>query len=98
MIHEEARIDYLESYKWYNKQEAGLGDKFAEHIERAINRIQHNPEHYPKKKKDYREIVVDVFPYIISYQIFKEQNFIHVSAIHHGKRNPKLKYRKFREL
>jgi len=94
IIHDEAKREYQEGYKWYEEKQSGLGKKFTQNIEAIITRITKNPEHYPKKKKNYREAVVNVFPYIISYQIFKQENFIHISAIHHAKRNPRLKYRK----
>ena len=94
LFHDEADMEYFESFIWYEKQQAGLGEKFLNQIENIFDRIQKNPEHYPSKRKNYREAVVSIFPFVIVYQVFRNDSLIYISSVYHGSRNPKTKYRK----
>ena len=91
-----AEEEYIESYVWYEKQQKGLGEKFISSIESTLSHISKYPLHYPKRKKNYREATISIFPFTIVYEVLKERNLIYVASIFHGKRNPKFKYRKFK--
>ena len=46
----------LESFDWYERQSANLGDRFVQSVLDRINRIQHNPELFSVRNKAYREV------------------------------------------
>ena len=81
-----------DSYDWYEEKSFGLGPRFILAVNDALNRISLNPEAFPKKNDDYREILTKVFPYLIVYEI-KYVNIINVIHIFHTHRNPKFKLR-----
>jgi len=59
-----ARHEIFEGWKWYEEQQAGLGDHFEDEVFKKIALIEANPLHYPLKKK-MREVNTDKFPYLI---------------------------------
>jgi hypothetical protein len=71
-----------------------LGDRFISSVNKRISQIAQNPERYPKKKGNYREVGTDVFPYIIIYEVIKKENVVFVSYIFHTRRNPGLKFKR----
>lgn len=93
----EAQKEHIESFLWYEKKQKGLGERYLEAIESTLYEISKHPLHYPKKRKAYREAGVPTFPFVIVYEILNSRNLIYVAAIFHTSRNPKLKYRKFKQ-
>jgi hypothetical protein len=96
LFHLEAEIEFGESYSWYNEQSDGLGEKFRNAINAVISNIYEHPQHYSKKRFNFREAVVAIFPFVVVYEIIENRNLIHIASIFHTSRNPKLKYRKFK--
>jgi len=88
-----AKEDLLEGWRWYEDKQLGLGDKFKKEVSDAINQIRLHPEHYPQKKRPYREAVVKIFPYVIIYRILKKEELIVVSSVFHTSQNPRKKYK-----
>jgi hypothetical protein len=46
-----ARQEIFEGWKWYEEQQAGLGDRFEDEVFRKIALIEANPLHYPLKRE-----------------------------------------------
>lgn len=86
--------EFSEAAKWYDEQSAGLGNRFILTLQLKLKLIQEFPERYPKRYKNFRETMMNVFPYAIVYTFYKAKKEIHVSAIYHSSRNPKRKFRK----
>ncbi|MEO8150422.1 MAG: type II toxin-antitoxin system RelE/ParE family toxin [Bacteroidia bacterium] len=93
-LHEKAHFEYIESYRWYELRQKGLGDRFMNCVEERLIQISTNPEFYPKRHGNFREVKVRDFPYSIVYELLKKKNLIHIAAIYHNKRNPKHKFRR----
>ncbi len=93
-FHSFAKEEFRKSYKWYEKQQEGLGERFVTYINKGLDEILDDPERYAKKKGNYREFIVDVFPFVIVYEFLKKEEIIFVSHIFHSKRNPALKYKR----
>lgn len=93
-FHPEAILELTDSFQWYEERSEGLGVEFITSVNKRLQDIVAHPEKYAKKKGNYRETGIDVFPYIIIYEIFKKEQIIFVSYIFHTKRNPRLKYRR----
>ncbi|MEI6748729.1 MAG: type II toxin-antitoxin system RelE/ParE family toxin [Bacteroidales bacterium] len=94
ILSSEAAKDIKESYQWYEGRSEGLGGRFVGFIDKAIKLILLNPEGYPTKKGQYREIVFDKFPYLIVYEFVKEEHIIYILHVFHTKRNPTHKFKR----
>jgi hypothetical protein len=66
-ILEEADKEWTEAALWYGGQAPGLGNRFIEMVEKKLELIASYPQRYPKRKGNFRETLVNVFPYIIVY-------------------------------
>lgn len=86
-----ARQEIFEGWKWYEKQETGLGYRFEDEVFKKIALIEKNPLHYPFKKKA-REALIDNFPFLIVYRINKSHKLIMIISVFHTSRHPKKKY------
>ncbi len=76
-----------ESIAYYEQQKTGLGRALQSAIEKAIGRIQQNPQiGAPYKTTEFRHYVVQRFPYVVFYVALEE--VLWIVAIAHGKRRP----------
>lgn len=79
-----------DAYDWYEEQQNDLGKIFLFSLNDCINRIQLYPKANSKTKKNYRQARVRKFPYVVVYEIIK--NEIIIFSVFHTSRNPKNKY------
>jgi len=94
MFHPEAVEEYQEAFVWYEQQESGLGLHFEKMVEDRLQKIVEHPEHYGMVKKPFREVSIDVFPFVIVYKFNKKHKSIYISSVFHTSRNTRSKYRK----
>jgi plasmid stabilization system protein ParE len=80
------------AYKWYEKQQAGLGDSFLFELEHCYDKIESSPLLCAKIHNDYRHAILRTFPYVIVFEIIK--NEVVVYTVFHTSRNPRKKFRK----
>ena len=88
-INEEANLEAIEAYLYYEKKRAGLGEEFLQHIETYFTRIVANPEHFLQKRKPYREAFTRRFPFLIMYEIL--ENKVIVYSVFNTWQDPKEK-------
>lgn len=50
-IKNEANIEIIEAYLYYEEKRMGLGEAFLEHLDAYFDRIKANPKHFPQKRK-----------------------------------------------
>jgi len=81
-----AQAELEEAVDYYNDQQPGLGDEFAEEIRRTIHRILAHPEAWAKLSRRTRRCRTNKFPYGIIYQIRGDS--ILVVAVMHLHRKP----------
>ena len=91
---EEAKQEWLDASIYYETKQKGLGLRFSAAVEEHLNIITHTPKHYKKIKKEYREILIKHFPFLIIYRIDEVKKKIIVVSVFHAKRNPKRKISK----
>ena len=85
-FHPEALAEYQDTARYYEACQSGLGLRFIEAVERAIQRIIEKPEQWKPLEKDVRRYLTRVFPYAILYSI--EPNYILIIAVMHCHREP----------
>ena len=93
-ILEEADKEWTEAALWYDKQSPGLGKRFIVMIENKLELIAKYPQRYPKRKGNFREALVNIFPYIIIYSFSETEETVVVHSIFHTSRHPAKKYSK----
>ena len=61
-----ARSELLAAWEWYEDKQEGLGYEFLNAVEKKIEEIVALPQTFSSKgNRNYREALVDRFPYII---------------------------------
>lgn len=78
--------DFDEAFDWNERQQPGLGVKFAEHIQAVFDRISATPELHAPVFRDVRRVLVRLFPYSVVYR-FRGDRVV-VLAVFHNKRDP----------
>lgn len=84
--HPEALAEFREAAVYYEKQQAGLGERFAKAVESAIAHIAESPTSWRVLEADVRRCLTKVFPYAVLYSI--EGDGILIVAIMHCHREP----------
>ena len=79
-----------DAYDWYEEQQNNLGEVFLSALNDCLTRIRQYPKANSKIKKNYRQARIKKFPYVVVYEIIR--NEIVVFSIFHTRRNPKNKY------
>ena len=80
------------AYQWYEEQQTGLGDLFMSELDSCYDKIEVWPISYNIIRKDFRQIVLKRFPFVIVYKIVQER--VVVYSVFHNSRNPRKKFRK----
>jgi len=93
-IHSLAYKENIETYQWYEVQQAGLGLRYLNAVEKSIERIINNPDHFSILRGKYRHVQVKDFPFTIVDEFSQNRKSIHISAIFHNSRSPRKKFRK----
>jgi toxin ParE1/3/4 len=81
-----------EAYEWYEEQQIGLGDLFLVELENCYDRIEASPLLYARIKKNFRQIIFRTFPYVLVFEILKDEVIIY--AVFHTSRSLRKKLRK----
>lgn len=88
-IKEEAKLEIVEAYSYYEEKRIGLGEEFLEHLNMYFERILVYPTRYPQKRKPYREAFLKRFPFLIIYELLKDS--IVVYSVFNTWQNPEKK-------
>jgi toxin ParE1/3/4 len=88
IIQPEAKADIQESFDWYEKQKAGLGNEFLEEVDKGLSQLILNPLYYTALNKDLRRYRIKRFPFLIIYGIDKKK--VIVFGVRHMSRKPKF--------
>jgi len=82
-----AKQDVKSAAHWYNKQEKGLGKNFTKQVRKKIKYIKKNPKTIAIRYDNTRTALVNVFPYMIHFDIDEPKKLIIISAIFHTSRD-----------
>ncbi len=83
-----ARQEFNEICNWYERHRDNLGQRFESRLNETLRVISESPLSFPVAYRDVRRALVRPFPYGI-YYLFHE-DIIHVLAVMHGHRDPKV--------
>jgi plasmid stabilization system protein ParE len=91
VIKEEAYQDLQTAYDYYEEQRSVLGEEFLEEIKEKLDYIRKYPLHFGKVEKQFRQTLIDRFPYLLIYEL--SGNEIIVYSFFHASQDP---YKKFK--
>lgn len=91
VILENAKEDINEAFDWYQEQSDFAAAYFIERLEEAVTVTAANPLLYQKVYKDWRQVVLTPFPYVLLYRVVGDE--IRVYKLWHTSRNPKKKFK-----
>jgi plasmid stabilization system protein ParE len=82
-----------DAYDWYEQQIANLGELFLTELEECYHDITTLPTAYSKRERDYRQVILKKFPFVVVFRIVKTKVIVY--SVFHTSRNPanKLKRR-----
>ena len=81
----EAKLEMKETFQWYERRQAGLGDDFTAKVENALDRLILSPTSYGTVFHGMRRLAVKRFPYGIYY--FVRGELVLIVAVFHSRRN-----------
>lgn len=96
VLADEAQADALEAFRFYEQRREGLGERFRDHLDIALSRIQETPELYPVVHRDLRRTLVERFPYFVLYRVYP--GLIFIVAVMHARQSPGVWKRRADEL
>lgn len=88
-ISEFAENEIISAFKYYENKSNGLGNRMINEIDEIIKFLEIYPFIFQKKHKQYREAILNKFPYFIVYEIKKDK--VILLSFFHTSRNPKSK-------
>ena len=86
-----AQQDILTAYEFYEASQRDLGDYFNLQLKACIALILKVPEGFKIAHKDFRQIKLKKFPYVIIYSVNIEE--IVILKVFHTSLNPKKKFK-----
>jgi len=86
IIKEEAKNEIIETYQWYESKQIDLGERFINVLDDYFFRIKITPQTFPKKLNDMRQVTIKEFPYIVIFEVEKED--VNVYAVFNTNQNP----------
>ena len=86
-----AKTELINAWEWYEERQPGLGDRFKKQVYNCVDDISQNPKRFPERRKNYREAVVKIFPYLLIYRIHHRRKTIAIVSVFHTRRLPRKK-------
>lgn len=88
-IKDEARLDALEAFLYYEEKKDGLGEEFLEVLTKQYEDLSRNPQYYSfvysDREKTLRDVKPDRFPYVVMFDI--DGSKVIVYSVHNTYRN-----------
>lgn len=83
-----ARLEVIAAHEWYEKEAAGLGQRFLRELNYQAERIVDNPMQFALIRADIRRARLRRFPYALFFRTQDEA--INVIACFHASRDPMI--------
>ena len=92
-FHREAEAEYLEALVYLEAKAPGLGERFEEAVQEGLEKLASNPQLYSFTERNFRQLILKKFSYVITFQFNEPEQYVYVGAIFHTSREPRLKFR-----
>ncbi len=91
-VKELANKQVVDTFLYYESKLTGLGERFLKCWEQELEALQKAPYLNQKKYKNFRQVLLNPYPYHIIYEI-EQQNII-VHKVPYARRHPRKRYSK----
>jgi len=91
-FHSQIEEQLSEIMFWYDDHRPGLGDFFIEKFDDSIKYIADFPEAVEIKRKKYRIVKIDNFPYVIVFELRRLR--VDVLSVTHTSRHPGMRFKR----
>ncbi|RKR82682.1 ParE-like toxin of type II ParDE toxin-antitoxin system [Mucilaginibacter gracilis] len=81
-----------DAYVWYELQQPGLGELFLKELDNCYDKLEAWPIAYAKIRKNFRQIILKKFPYVLVFEIIKHEVVIY--AVFHTSLSPRKKFKR----
>jgi toxin ParE1/3/4 len=81
--------DVVEAVDWYAHRQEGFADEFLSELKTTLSRVRENPRQFERVWKNTRHALVKRFPYVVYFQLMKNDEIV-VVAVLHTSRNPRI--------
>ena len=85
-FHPEAEVDLVEAILYYETQAFGLGERFCEEVQRAIEQLPMHPKIGVPDEEGFRKWVLDTFPYNLRY--YESDDLVYILVVESQHRRP----------
>lgn len=89
-IEEDAKFDIAEGYDWYSKISLKISESFLSEIKKTIDYLSVNPFLFQLVYKDFRQVPVRKFPFVLLYKI--DLNNVKIFRVFPTNMNPAGKF------
>ena len=86
-FHRLAAQEFRDARKWYEGRRNEVGAEFRAEVDRAISRIEAQPDRWPKFRDRFRKVRLRRFPYLLYYSII-DPTHVMIFAVVHARRRP----------
>lgn len=88
---DEANIEVIEAYLYYESELEGLGERFLNELDRVILAINLTPNGFQNFHNGTKQIPMDIFPYVVVYKVIEKTLIIF--AVFQTQQDPQGKIR-----
>jgi plasmid stabilization system protein ParE len=85
-LHPEAELELLDAAARYESEIPGLGERFADEVERVVELLLERPELGARVAGEIRHLVLHRFPFSVIY--FVARDLLYILAVAHSSRGP----------
>lgn len=89
-----AAAQYAKALAYYQELSIPAAIGFINDVDKRTDMIQADPSRYRSLHKDFFEVSLIKYPYMLIYRIDEINKIIFISSVHHHKQNQKRKYRR----
>lgn len=90
LIEEDAKLDIAKAFDWYSRISEKVCDHFLFQINNTLQYLKNDPYIFRKIFKDFRQVPVRKFPFLIVYIIEDKQ--VKIYRVFPSKMNPSKKF------
>ena len=80
--------DIQRAVEYYQKQQPGLGKRFAAQLQLSLNAIKRNPFFTSMRYDDIRCTAIKKFPYLVHYYIDEDEFLVTIIAVYPTYKEP----------
>ena len=80
--------DVEQTVDYYEKQQPGIGKRFAAQLQLTLNAVNRNPFFAAVRYDDIRCAAIKKFPYLVHYQINEDKLVVTIIAVYSSYKEP----------